>query len=119
MTQTAQTTINDITIGDDIDLTFPIANVPDTITFISAILTVKAYYSDTTALIQKTIGSVESIDGVIVGTELTFHLLSTDTVLLYPYAEYVFDVQVKTSENKVSTVVSGIIIAVRQVTTNG
>lgn len=117
MTQTVEQVIDDIIIGDDVELVFTVSNVPTGVTFSQAWLTIKKFYSDTSALIQKIVTSIDSNAGNITDTTITIRLQPADTILFYPYAEYVFDIQVKTNADKLNTVFFGKIIAKPQVTT--
>jgi hypothetical protein len=77
---------------------------------------------DAEAVIQKLITTMAGTDGAILdaGTNgtavLEFLLYRDDTLLLKPAAEYIYDIQILTTSQKLDTPIGGILIPGAQVT---
>jgi len=113
------TRIDSITYGNYAEIERTIQLVPSGQTLIRAWFTVKRQYSDpdTDAPIAKTITTTaDALHGQITdngagdtqGT-LVFTLQPSETGLLQPYADYVYDIKVLVTNNKPYTPESGII----------
>ena len=114
--------IEDITVGDTIDFERIVIDVPNGQTIVTAWLTIKEHYdqTDDDAVIQKRVTTTTSASGYITNATntatLVFQLSVSDTSALYANAEYVYDIQVKTNSDTISTLESGIITFNPQVT---
>ena len=116
--------INRFVIGDHLTVQRDVT-VPSGVTIALAWLTVKRKYSDVdaNAIIQKRITTAEVVaSGYIsnpgsngAGT-VKFYLLPDDTDNLTAYSHYFYDIQVKYSDDKISTEELGVITAYPQVT---
>jgi len=120
------TTISGFVAGDDLDVVRVISNIPSGQYVSKAWFTVKKRYFDTDAqaIFQKIItassvanqgvisddGASDTVAGVL------FVLGASDTVLLKPSAEYVYDIQVITSAGKLYTPETGVIVALPGIT---
>lgn len=120
-----ESTITDFVAGDDFTIERTITLVPSGQTMINAWLTVKRRISDTDALavFQKAIttsliAGIGHIDdtGADGTGHVIFYLIAANTVLLTPYSEYRYDIQVKLSGGAISTPETGVIIAFPQST---
>jgi hypothetical protein len=115
-----------LVVGDDFDV---IRDLPN-FTFGSiekAWLTIKAseFDSDDDAAIQKEItkdaqpgiGQINNDGSDSSGTaELVFQLTAVETAMLSAYTQYVYDIQIADSNGKLSTIESGILAPMKQIT---
>jgi len=116
--------ISDFFVGDNVDIERDISNIPVGETLTTAWFTVKRKITDTDAdaIMQKVINSGSNGDGVIsdIGIDGTGHvkftLSSSETLLLSPSSEYFYDIQVKTSGDRIFTKDFGKIIGNPQIT---
>lgn len=117
--------ITDFVAGDDFTIERTLTPVPSGQTITNAWFTVKRKVTDIDAyaVIQKAITpilvtSIGQIDDTgIDGTgHIVLYLIAAETVLLTPYSEYHYDIQVKLSGGAISTPETGIIIAFPQIT---
>lgn len=118
-------TITNFVAGDDITVERTITLVPSGQTITNAWFTVKRNVTDTDALavFQKTIttslvANVGHIDdtGADGTGHLMFYIVAAQTILLTPYSEYRYDIQVKLNGGAISTPETGVIIAFPQMT---
>lgn len=116
--------IADFVAGDDFTIERTITAVPSGQTITNAWFTVKRTIddADVLAIFQKTITSASTSSGQIDDTgadgtgHLYFTLLAADTVLLTPYSDYRYDIQIKLSGGGISTPELGFITAFPQIT---
>lgn len=109
------TIVDDVTVGDDKSFLRIVNGVPAGLTIIQAWFTLKdnVTRTDVEAIAQKSITTTASAAGQILATgatgaaELLFHLLPADTIRMRPRQEYLYDIQVKLSNNKFYPVDNG------------
>jgi len=102
--------IKDVVVGDDISIYTTLDNVGTGQSLTTARLTIKEEWwdSDDDALIQKTIttslivgeGHIEDDGAGDDVATLRFDLTQDETILLHPYFDYVYDIQVTTNTGK-------------------
>ena len=118
-------TITNFVAGDDLTVERTITLIPSGQILTTAWLTVKRKVSDTDiqAVLQKVITSslvpnVGQIDdtGADGTGHLIFYIIAAETVLLTPYSEYRYDIQVKLNGGAISTPELGTIVAFPQAT---
>jgi len=118
-------TITDFAAGDTLLVERTITQVPSGTVMVTAWLTVKRDFRDidSAAIFQKKITSaavagVGHIDDT--GADGTGHVIfmleDTDTEKLYPLSEYQYDIQVRLSDDTISTPEVGKITAMPQIT---
>lgn len=115
-------TITTFAVGDNLDITRSVTVPSGTIS--QAWLTVRKTYTATSGLIAKRItttdtagsGYISNAGSSGTGT-VKFYLLQEDTLRLNPLSEYVYDIQVKYTTDKIETVEIGTITAHPQITT--
>lgn len=101
--------------GDDLTITRTIGNIPSGQTLTSATITIKDIERAVTPLVQYTVTSVSSANGVITDTgadgtgAVTFQLSNTDTALLTPNENCFYWIDVVTSASKIYTPEKGVI----------
>lgn len=116
--------IRDIVAGDDVQVTRTVTSVPASTTITKAWFTVKAAGADADpGVFQKAIttsdvaGTGQITDSGADGTgALRFDLTKTNTALLTPGVEYLYDIQVLLSNGNIATIEQGVIIARRSIT---
>lgn len=108
--------ISGFTAGDDYTVRRNVVGLPSTITISKAWFTVKRTKSDPdSSIFQKEVTAVETAAGEIEdigngGTAvLRFDLSPANTLLLAELVTYFYDIQVKLSNNKLSTPEEGLI----------
>jgi hypothetical protein len=118
--------IEDIVVGDDVDVERVVTNVPSGQELSKAWLTIKTAEADldAAAVIQKAITSTpqagvgqitDTGSGDTIGT-IVFSLTAADTLLLGSTIVYYYDIQVKTDQAKVYTVEKGLLQLKKQIT---
>lgn len=118
--------INNLVVGDDIDIERTITNVPEGDSLVKAWFTVKARETDPdiNAIFQKTItasyvaGQGEITDDGAGDQQgaVTFELTNVDTLLLVGDTAYYYDLQVKTANAKIYTPEKGQLTMRKQIT---
>lgn len=124
MTNTGQK-IKDIAVGDAFRIQRTYTSLPTGITITKAWMTAKTSERvlDAAALFQKEITVALNADGQITDAETTdgavamfFDLTPANTIAALPNVEYVYDIQVLTSDGKPHTMEKGTIVFIKQVT---
>lgn len=119
------TVISGFVVGDDVIIIRTVENIPSGQVLNKSWFTVKTRYTDDDAhaIYQKIISaSVDAIQGQITNigasgtSSLSFLLNASDTILMRPDAEYFYDIQIKTSADKIRTHERGVIVALAGVT---
>jgi len=115
-----------LVVGDDYDVIRDLTNFV-AVEIETAWLTIKSspFDADAAAVIQKEItqtpvdgeGSITMVDDdSSAGAELTFQLTADETATMSAYEQYSYDIQIKSTAGKISTIESGVVTPVRQIT---
>lgn len=121
---TLDSRIDDIVVGNAIQIVRTISDIPDGATLTKAWLTIKEHEDDADSekIIQKAIttndvpGTGQITDATAPDGAVRFDLTKTDTNLLAPGVDYVFDVKVLTNSGDPYTGEKGILTVVAGVT---
>lgn len=114
--------ISNFVVGDDIDIERTVSQIPSGQSIDYAWFTVRFYERSSAIILQKEITTTLTPHGVIESTisgayRLTFTLSGMDTIKFEPDNDLHYDIQTRTTANKIYTPEKGVLTGKIQITT--
>lgn len=119
-------TIKNLVVGDDLDVSRKIVELPTDVTISGAWFTVKAKATDfdTEAFIQKYISEILATESGVITNDvannsasLVFYLTHDETAVLQAATTYQYDIQLRTTAGKIYTPEVGTLTPIAGITT--
>ncbi len=118
------TVMDELMIGTDYSVRRIIRGIPDNLTLEEAWLTVKENVTktDAQAIFQRHVNGTPSAEGEIIAdggsdgvADIIFYMIPANTILLTPFKNYLFDIQVELSDGRFYAADEGVVIATARV----